>query len=314
MKHKKIRLFITYLLVTFSLSLFAFTFSLTKYDVNLAHAKAMIKNKEYDVQIIKTNKGKETNSSYLLTTFNDKDLEKIDKLISVPYNKVLALSSNNQRLYITLGEEVENDTLYYEKNLSSEPNFIEYSNIDELNIIGNKPTNNNEILIHKILADYIIYYGVNIIELEDNKEVTKLYKPSSYEELINSNVHIKSADTYLIITGIIDDDMSKYDELKELKYIDIENNKDKLKLYKEFTIKSNEYLNNFIISSSFKDKTYLESNSMMNTTAFSTRILYNDKRYSLTSAVCLREGKPANVFTDKSEITIYDGVGTKEIS
>ena len=70
------------------------------------------------------------------------------------------------------------------------------------NLMGRLPTNDNEIVIHKYLADYIIKYGIT-----ENEEV---YKSQSYEELLNGEHGLPLGDNQVFVVGIVMDDSDGY--------------------------------------------------------------------------------------------------------
>jgi hypothetical protein len=98
--------------------------------------------------------------------------------------------------------------------------FVELKNSDftGMNIIGKVPTNNNEIVIHKYLADYFIKLGVMIVDNNTNNDEYKpeYYKPESYEQIISDQKMIKLGSNKVKIVGIIDDNLDKYQYLKDL--------------------------------------------------------------------------------------------------
>ena len=72
--------------------------------------------------------------------------------------------------------------------------------------MGRLPSNKNEAVIGKYLADKMMYYGV--IDKDDN-----LFKPSGYEEILNKT--LKYGNKELTIVGINDFDDSLFYGLKE---------------------------------------------------------------------------------------------------
>ena len=83
-------------------------------------------------------------------------------------------------------------------------NFILQSDedISKLKIIGTIPENPNEVIITKLLADRILYVGLNVKTKDKyDNDTSELYKPSTYEELINSK---KKNETYLKIIMFVE--------------------------------------------------------------------------------------------------------------
>lgn len=121
------------------------------------------------------------------------------------------------------------------------------------NIIGKVMENSDEIVIHKYLADYIIKFGVKCQD--------EIFKPKSYEELVNSNKYIKLGYNDIKIVGIVDDDDSIYKKAKE-KDIFLD---DKLYDYfKDNYVSKGHYIytKDFVMSANLgddKEKAYLNS-------------------------------------------------------
>ena len=288
LKIKKGKLIITTFLVTFALSTFALAMSLTNYDTSLAHAKVMVKNNESNVTIKKTIDGKIQNEKYFISYFKDEDLRNIDSLTTHPYSKKMILSSNNSGLQLTLGELEESETyLYYDLTTDKNQYIIEMpsSELNELDIIGSIPKN-NEILIHKLFADYIIHYGINVEGYDINKgSIIELYKPNSYEEIINSDKNYIFGNKRVKISGIINDDLTQYDKYKNLTYLDIEDDKTLSNLYSKLNKKSDEWLNYFVTSDQFLNNIKLEENTLLDNDRYLIRYLYNNEKYENGSAI-----------------------------
>ncbi len=314
LKSKKIRLCITSILVTFSLSLFALAMSLTNYDVSSAHAKAMVNNNVTHVEILKTIDGKVYDTSRFLTDFTTSDLEEVKLVSDLNFSKAETLTSDNELPRITLNM-LENDYMFYKVNLY-DPNIIITHNteLEKLHIIGTMPKD-EEILIHKLLADYIIYYGINIIsENELGEKITTLYKPTSYEELINSKVDIPFGNLSVHISGIINDDLTKFEELKNITYEDekkLKNNNVKeynriSKLYEELINKSYEYLNYFIVSENFVNSINIVPNTAIDTERYKFLYEYNGTKYELNGIFSYYDGKePINDFIQNTTYRHY---------
>ncbi|MCI9434523.1 MAG: ATP-binding cassette domain-containing protein [Bacilli bacterium] len=136
------------------------------------------------------------------------DLDEIKEITNADLNLVYSLYSGGELLKFEFGEITYGDSIY--QNYLENFKFIEIndSRIIE-SIIGSVPTNSNEILVHKYFADYMIKYGI--------KDATdKLYFPKNYDEIINSKTELKLEQNKVIITGIIDDDDSLYEEAKKI--------------------------------------------------------------------------------------------------
>ena len=201
LKSNKVKLFLTVILTMISLVFMGISVNTSMFDKNILATDTLIENKEtyYDVSYVNI-----INSNY----GNIEELPMTDKIIS-DYEK-----ENNV---------IANPTYYlYDDNrvLSFEPvndkdtilpitTYVELKD-DRLlsNIIGTIPKANNEIVIHKYLADTIMEKGIKDIN-------GNLFKPTSYDNLVNSRREIPFGLNTVIIVGIVDDDNSRYSDLSD---------------------------------------------------------------------------------------------------
>lgn len=142
-------------------------------------------------------------SSYNLKKENlDKIKEITDSIQNISYD----LNNGEKGLNFEWSEEGENsinDEMYETtfSNVVEIPyNFIEVED-DRIfdNIIGSKPSKENELVIHKYLADFMIKFGVK----DSNNN---LYYPKDYQELVNSKKELKMGENNVVISGIMNDD------------------------------------------------------------------------------------------------------------
>lgn len=168
------------------------------------HSKILINSNENEI-LVKSKKSE----------FTDSNIKDFFKNIGLDYNKI------NFNKHIQIKSNKINFAGFYTNNLkfpyfddSQEivPIFKTYTanQFQSLNIIGDLPNGNNEILISKILADNIIEKGIYVID-EDKIIQSKFF---NYEELINSKAKIYFGDTFLIVSGIVEEDLTKFESLK----------------------------------------------------------------------------------------------------
>lgn len=107
------------------------------------------------------------------------------------------------------------------------------SNDFNFKLIGRKPENYNEIVIIKPVADFFIKYGYTLYS-EDGEEI--IYKPTSYEEIVNDQKELKFGYTKIKIVGIIDDDLKEFEPLKNISSNELRTTKDEkiLKLKEKY--------------------------------------------------------------------------------
>ena len=310
LKRKKLKLISMILILTITLSVFGFFASLTKFNINKTHAKTMIEQKESKVTINKKIKGENFTTASPVITFTNNEVEEVSNKLNKNVTKVSKAVENNDYLEFSFAHELpdnedKNNYAYYDLYLEKTL-FVEYNqdNLSNLKIIGRIPENKNEIIINKILADYIIKKGITVWKLDEkNNYVEDSYFPQNYEELVNSNKEIVFGSSYLIISGIIDEDMSKYEELKTTLSDDMVINK--TKLYEEFKTKYSKALYEVIVSDNFFDNINLKPNNSLDISLYKSAYLLNDKRIyfeeSLTQIL-------------SNEIEIYNGTSFSKIN
>ncbi len=166
-----------------------------------------------------------TNKSITIRNASDEDsislnnyLQRIFENTSLNYKENIKILENNFYYRLNMsGYASENlGNAFFDGISNSEIQFqvLSESEFEKINIIGKIPQNKNEVIIHKILADTIIEKGIE--EYTEDIGNIKFYKPNNYEEIVNSNKKIKIGKTYLVISGIIDENLEKYDILKSI--------------------------------------------------------------------------------------------------
>ena len=203
---KPLKLLMTCILTAMALIFMGFTINCLVFDKEVFITNTMKDNQKYVYKIQKVKYYGEYDSEILNLT--DEDLEKIKQETNSTLNKAYNLFDNELLLSFTYGEELSSNTPDY----YSGPNiFVYYVELEDDNlpgkIIGNLPSNDRELVIHKFLADYIIKYGV----IDSNNE---LYKPENIKELVNSKHELKLGDNTVTISGVVDDDNSQFIKYK----------------------------------------------------------------------------------------------------
>lgn len=285
LKKRKAKVFITSLLVTIAFSCLAFTLHLTKFDISKSHAETMVRENTTRVTLNKNIIGKDLNENiHPALSFTQTELNSTLNKLDDNYVLVSKAVEDNTYLQFDFPMEVENKIAYY--NLFPDTlKFLEYTDnlINNLNIIGNLAEKENEVIISKVLADYIIRNGINSYDTDKKgNQIITTFKPNNYEEIINSNRKIismpQSLDgAYLIITGIIDEDMSKYEELKNVLIEDIEIKPNKL--YNEYKAIYEKKINELIVRKDFFDTFKSHSNEYLDGSLYKTKITYSDKYF-----------------------------------
>ena len=223
-KSKPFKLFMTILLTTISLIFMGFTVNCAMFNKGMFISNTMKDNKNYtyDIYYQKIN----ADSSGNPINFKNKDYKNIEKLTNSKINKAYSLYDNEQELSFEYGN-LKNVSAYY----NHKPSIFSFIEVEDdrlfKNILGRKPKNQNELVIHEYLADYILKFGV----MDSNN---KIYYPTSYNDLVSSNRNIKLGNNKVVITGIIKDDSSMFNK-KSSKF----QNEELSKYYDEYTLRGN---------------------------------------------------------------------------
>ena len=322
LKKKKIRLFISILLVTVSLFLFGYTSFLTNFDINKMHADAINRGNDNLIIINKNNNATDINP---LKNLTEDDINNISKLINTDFTNVSRLNVNNE--YLTVSFVNSSDLYYYQKGSinSNILSFIEYSSekINNLKLIGNVPSNNDEIIVNKFFADYMIENGITIYDYDKDKKLTNIdYFPKDYNEIINDKKKIVlytngNGNYTFTISGILDEDISKFDKLKTIN--ENEAKTDYKKIYDEFNSKINSLFDVIVNKDLIKDYN-ISKNTVVDLMLYTTVYNYDNKKYypmmgymsgiSKEIAICDgKEFKKVNELKNNEIILNIDSIG-----
>jgi len=299
LKTKKLRLTISIVLITFSFLIFLIAFTLSKFDVPKALAETLIKEKVSEIEIVKRDKN--YGVIHPATSFWKKDIEEIEKKTDSKKTEIVRIIEENDILQISFGPfheaKVEVSQAYYNFNSISN-NFKIINSWEDIKLIGNIPTRENEIVISKLLADYIMGFGISIREQDKNgKEIIKNFYPNSYQEIIDSKSKIEFGSTHLIITGILDEDLSEYESLKSIDSNDMLVNPSSIYIKMKQTYIDSGRLGLFLVNENFFDLTKFKPNTSICFDLYKMDYkIGNRKIYSDSTAVIL-----------KDEISYFDG-------
>ena len=198
LKLKPFKLVMIIFLLTFSLLFLHTTLTTILYNQVDNTIKTMNANQDYVLQVRKVEK--ESAFEYSYVPFESEDIEAILDIADVTINRQYDLYDNNQELNFNYASYDINDWVL------NRPYPLEFIELEDNrlieNLMGRLPTNDNEIVIHKYLADYIIKYGIT-----ENEEV---YKSQSYEELLNGEHGLPLGDNQVFVVGIVMDDSDGY--------------------------------------------------------------------------------------------------------
>ncbi len=212
-KYKPFKLIMTIILTTFSLIFMGVTINFYMFDKNLFIANTMKDNNNYvyDVYNTEYTHCNDNSNCPLNLKLDDTDLKNIESITKSKINPIYSLYDNNKELSFEFGDsDIESE--FYGRDFQTFGDFFKFVDTKDYrlfsNIIGEVPTNSNEIVIHKYLADYIVKFGIKLVD-------DTLYFPKDYNDLVTSRKEIKLGSNSVIIVGIINDDDSLYINAKE---------------------------------------------------------------------------------------------------
>ena len=238
LKNKKARLFLTSLLIAFTTMFLSIFYCIISYNPNGKHLSLINDKNETFLEINKYQKIDKFTSKTV--PLSNEEINKIKSSLNIKsYPSYIV---NNYSRYIKFWglniyepEDMFNDAPAIEEDMYTTSigtlQIIndEYLKDNKLDLIGNYTKNKNEIIISNYLADLIITYGIYEYKTEN------LYQPSNYEQIVNDKKKIKFGENYVIISGIVNYDLKKYQVLKN-KYASKNNDSAIAKLHNEHAL------------------------------------------------------------------------------
>ena len=311
--HKKIKLFFIILLTAFAITCLGVMISATSFNMTEEHIKTLVKNNEYEMSVFSFDKifdGEQMVKDAISSLFSggngnvnaesieisDEKIAEVKEKTGLNWYKQIVLTQNQVPASITYVNDINYSSIYY-----TDASTLEFVELDKDNtkliedkLIGRSAENSNEIVIPSYIADNIIQSGIYLYNNDSNVN-KQTYKPISYNQIINEGklIEITGLNTGVKIVGIIEYDMSQYDELKTTSYDDF---------YSGFTenqallieLQSNTKYARIYVNDKFISSLNLKDNNNLST---SLKINYNDKIYIV--------GQIAYI-SDK--IKAYDGI------
>ena len=309
LKKKKLKLAIITLLITITFTMFGFFSQLIKFDIDRTHAETLIKEKEYQIEINKKVKGENFTTASPAITFTSDEVIEVKNKLDKDVIKVSKAVEDNFYLQMRFASESNpnntdtNNYAYYEL-YPSYTLFLDYDleKLNSLKLIGRTPNDNNEIIINKVLADFILKNGLLVWEQDKNgKYIESNYYPATYEDIINDNKKMVYGTSYLVISGIIDENMDKYESLKTTLSDDMVI--EPTKLYEEYIAKYGSKISQVIVTNNFFDNLALKPNNVMPIDFYKLSYVFGEKQfYPMT-----------NTATIDKKIKIYNGNKIVEI-
>ena len=216
--NNKVKMFFS-LLLTF-LSLVSLLISLNFNNTSIAYTQAKtLSDLGYNHITIKKyehDKSDELMNYHWESYFDEDTFNKIEKYLGENYYRKYRIQENGNYLKINYNHEniytkkEKNRDPYYYHN-GDDDRFVVYDG-ENFDIIGRKPIEADEIMIHSYLADLFMHVGI--------MSNGSYYYPKSYEELLN-NKYIDFGKYKLKVVGIINDgDLREYEYIKNASSFD----------------------------------------------------------------------------------------------
>lgn len=318
LKGKTIRMIIVSLIVSITLTLAGYSYLMSNIDVMDAHTNALIENNETTLTLTKKVPGENLTSINPRLSISEDEVKYIKENISNNIEETFRLVSDNEFIKLEDTNTYETDSKY-ERNTNSYYDFmkdyITFTKKDDnyyndLKLIGNRPSGNNDVVIHKVLADYLLNDGIVIIDKDSKgKMIHKVWYPKDYNEIVSSGykILIKSFNSfntnyYVTISGILDEDMSKYEILKDKTTDEVKH--ENKSLFNEFSSKYKDILNDMFVSDKFYTESGIEKNKTLDYSLYDLTFNYNDKNYYGSYTLLM----------SNYEISMYNGKKTVKIS
>lgn len=312
LKHKKVKLTFTILLTICTLLFLSVVDTLSSYDVEKAHAKLLVDKKEKSILVEKYkflvyDSYDFYNKDQIKFTLEDE--KNIEAKLKSQFSPIYKLQESYN--YMKSGEilqigELDREILYTPNGAHIKMNVVVSDDFNKLiseKIIGTYPSKSNEILISSYVADLIIDGGITTYEKNDTDEFSDdyIFKPKTYEEIINSNktFYFGSAGKVKIV-GIIDYDLSKYNSLKNKKYEPNKTTEEELELQRELRLKADSIYGNVYVTPQFIEDLDVKDIELLDENIYFYRLSSDDIKAS-------RSGYYISAAIPQKEIEYYNG-------
>lgn len=281
------------------------------FDLNKIHIDTLANNNEYDVIL----NNYDDVISYEDIFFND-TLDIYDNKIEISeeifnyaqdktnlkWYKEFTFVMDGQSARFEFPKNNVDDVLYYQSILPV--SFVSLEDSDTIsNLIGSLPTLDDEVVISSYVADNIINGGIYLDD--ENKTI---YKPQNYEQIILEGKYIKISvlNKGVKIVGIIENDLTKISELKDINFDMMMESDDDAMVYDYFLSSLDEYSRVFV-TKDFMNKLDLGENNI----AFNTSKVIMDDNYYMVPQLGYINGK-IEVF-DGNDIVNFNSLMDNEV-
>ena len=210
LKHKKVKLVFTILLIIATLGFLSCADTLSSYDFSVSHAKVLSDNEEQFVQVVEKEKltGLDGSVYMMDVPLCDDGALSIREQMNQDGYEVYTYYGTSNSGSITDTLHIQNSDWYTTYDIVVTSNI---SDILKENLIGRNAINSNEIVISNYVANLMMEHGVEVNQVvyEDEFRESYIFTPTSYEEILNTNYTYYFGDLEgFKIVGIIDYDLS----------------------------------------------------------------------------------------------------------
>lgn len=203
-RNKPFKLVMSIILLAFTITFIGISLTLFTYHEKEQVIDVMKKNNIQNYQIEKIEKKIEKTNDIEL---KEQDLQKLETLTQNIANPVYKITNAGNPLSFELNiSEIKNkkNQFFYSNYQAPIIEYIEIKNNNMFQkLIGSLPNSEKEMIVHKHMAEKIIFYGIK----DSNNE---WYYPTSLEQLIKDHHPLKLENNTVYISGIIDDDQSAF--------------------------------------------------------------------------------------------------------
>lgn len=315
MKKMRFRFIFTCVILIFSLFIFGITYILSTFNLSEIHSDVILNNSDKYASITKNVNKKNSSSLKKFTSFTSDEVSRIISDLPDGWSLVTRPSLPNETFSFSIDYNDNFKNMYVYYSLDDDDNKIIIENdFSKYDIIGVTPEKPHEVMITKLFAEYLLngtIYVYNNSNNNSNIESRTQYKFKDFDDIINSATKISYLDSYIIITGIIDDDLAKYDQLKTVLVEDM-----KIKpidLYTDFMDKYSNNFMSFYVSPNFYDDKYFYTQFKNQLDSYFYKIGYNSDYFNngkdfFSQSMTFSKNIKDNLIDDKVQIITKDGV------
>ena len=228
--------------------------------------KFLLNNNDKFVTIMKSKKSNKDEMTDNYIKISDSEYKQISSYLNknnFKYNLVYRFTNFHMESTDTIGYVYSDDILGINHDTESTPYSFwtgdldivrcdDFNNFFENNIIGRFPINSDEIMISNVLANKIINSG---IKTNDGN-----FYPKDYDDVISFDNYYMLGNKIKIV-GIINYDLSKYDNIKDITWKEINDNRNYDNIYELYGSEIKSIYNKIYVTDNFIPNLKIKSNN-----------------------------------------------------